>query len=159
LFDPIAMAEFGTFHVLLVEDSHTEAQFFETALKEASARARLYWVGTGREGIDFLHQRGRFEGVGAVRIVVLDLQLASESGLEVLREIKSDPKLKRTPVVMLTSSAAQKDIDDAYSLGANAYLRKPMTLPAYTEALRIFAQHWLDLVQSPSPPPDQPQKD
>ncbi len=145
------MAEFGDFHVLLVDDSHSEAEIFESALKEASVRARLYWVGTGKEAIDFLHQRGRFENIGSVKIVVLDLQLAGENGLDVLREIKANPETNRTPVIMLTSVASQSEVDRAYSLGANAYFTKPMTLPSYVEMLQTIARHWLDMVKLPSP--------
>ena len=139
-----------TFQILLVDDSQTDAHIFETALKQASARASVYWVASGEEALQFLRQQGRFEGLASVQIVVLDLHLDSEDGLDVLREIKSDPDLSRKPVIVLTSSTWQDDIDLAYSLGANAYFRKPITLESYVEQLRVLAHHWLDLAQLPS---------
>jgi chemotaxis family two-component system response regulator Rcp1 len=144
------MSQLGDFEILLVDDNQSDAQIFEAALQEASARARVYWVATGQEALDFLRRRTRFEDVGSVRIVVLDLHLAAEDGVEVLREIKTDPDLNRTPVIMLTSSMSQDEIDLAYSLGANAYFRKPITLQSYVEILRTLAQHWLDLAHLPS---------
>ena len=138
------------FQILLVDDSQTDAQIFEAALRQASARAQAYWVATGRECLDFLRQQGRFEDVGTVEIVVLDLHLGSEDGMDVLKEIKSDPDLCWKPVIMLSSSASQNDIDLAYSLGVNAYFRKPMTLDSYVEQLRVLIQHWFDLAQRPS---------
>ncbi len=138
------------FHILLVDDSQADADVFETALKQASARARVYWVATGEEALDFLRQRGRFAGVGPVQIVILDLHLPGQDGLTILRAIKSDPDLSRKPVIMLTSSTSQDEIDLAYSLGANAYFRKPMSLESYMEVVDILTQHWLDLAQLPS---------
>jgi chemotaxis family two-component system response regulator Rcp1 len=138
------------FQILLVDDSPTDAQIFETALKQASARPQVYWVATGREALEFLRQQGRFEEVGAVDIVILDLHLNGEDGMEVLKEIKADPDLCWKPVIMLSSSISQNDIDLAYSLGVNAYFRKPMTLDSYVEQIRVLIQHWLDLAQLPS---------
>jgi CheY-like chemotaxis protein len=138
------------YQILLVDDSRSDAQIFEAALKEASPRARVYWVETGKEALEFLRQRGRFQGVGSVRVVILDLHLQSEDGLSILRDIKSDPHLNRKPVVLFTSEVSQDEIDLAYSLGANAYFRKPITLESYIEHVRVLAQHWLDVVQLPS---------
>ena len=138
------------FDILLVDDNQIEAQIFETAMREASTRARIYWVSTGKEALEFLRQQGRFEGVGSIHIVVLDRRLGGDDGMDVLREIKTDPDISRTPVIMLTSSKSQDDIDLAYSLGANAYFRKPVSLGSYIDQLRTLAQHWLDMAELPS---------
>jgi CheY-like chemotaxis protein len=139
------------FPILLIEDSEPDAQIFETALKQASARAQIYWVATAAEGLEFLRRNGRFRDVGPAQLVVLDLHLGGENGFDALRQIKSDPELCRTPVVMLTSSTHQNDVDLAYSLGANAYFKKPMTLESYIEQVRVLVHHWLDLALLPSP--------
>lgn len=83
----------------ILDDNQSDAGIFEAALKQAAARARVYWVATGEEALDFLRQRGRFEGVGPVQIVVLDLHLPGQGGLTILRAIKSDPDLNRKPVI------------------------------------------------------------
>ncbi len=137
------------FEILLVEDNPADANIFETALRQASTRARAYWVATAAEAMDFLRQKGRFEGMPPVKIVILDAHLPGQDGFDILRQIKSDPDLNRKPVIMLTSSMLQDEIDLAYSLGANAYFRKPMTLESCVEQVRIIAQHWLDLAQLP----------
>ena len=106
--------------ILLVDDDAADARIFERALGEASSRARTYWVATGDEAVQFLHQRGRFQKTGPVKIVVLDLHLPGQGGLETLKQIKSDPNLSLTPIIVLSTSDWQSEIDLAYSLGANA---------------------------------------
>lgn len=139
------------FQILLVDDLKSDAQIFETALEEAGSRVNVYWVETGSEALDFLQRRGRFEDVGPVKMVVLDLHLDQEDGLSVLREIKASPDLNRMPVVMLSSSTDQAEIDLAYSLGANAYFRKPLSLASYIDLVQALTKHWLDLALLPSP--------
>lgn len=139
------------FQILLVDDLQSEAHIFESALEEAGGRARLYWVSSGEEALDFLLRRARFIDMDPVKIVVLDLHLDGEDGLAILREIKAHPDLNRTPVVMLSSSTDQSEIDLAYSLGANAFFRKPMSLASYVDLVQILTKHWLDLAQLPSP--------
>jgi chemotaxis family two-component system response regulator Rcp1 len=137
------------FHILLVDDSEADAKIFEAALKQASPRVNLYWVATGKEAIDFLHQRGRFENIGSIRIVVLDLNLPQRDGFEILAEIKRDPETSSKPVVIFSSSDDGNEVSRAYSLDANVYFSKPMTLESYIEKLRVIAQHWLDLAELP----------
>lgn len=136
--------------ILLVDDSEADARIFETALRDASSRARTYWVATGAEALEFLEQRGRFRKAGPVKVVILDLHLPGQNGFETLRQIKSDANLARTPVIVLSTSTAQHEIDLAYSLGANAFFRKPITLERYVELVRTLAQHWLDLARLPT---------
>lgn len=137
--------------ILLVDDSEADARIFETALRDASSRARTYWVATGVEALEFLGRRERFQNAGPVKIVILDLHLPGQNGFETLRQIKSDPNLARTPVIVLSTSAAQSEIDLAYSLGVNAFFRKPVTLERYIELVRALTQHWLDLARLPAP--------
>jgi chemotaxis family two-component system response regulator Rcp1 len=138
------------YDILLVDDNDADANIFEVALREGNSRAKIYWLANGEEALQFLRRTGRFADVGTVKIVVLDVHMPLQDGFEVLRQIKSDPNLNRVPVVMLTSAASRDDIDLAYSLGANAYFKKPTTLQSYVELLRVLAQHWLDLAHLPS---------
>lgn len=119
-------------------------------MREGSSRAKIYWVATGEEALDFLLQRKRFENIGPIRIVVLDAHLPGLDGFDVLRQIKSDPNLSRVPVILLSGATEHDEIDLAYSLGANACFKKPATLDSYVELLRIVVQHWLDLAQLPT---------
>jgi two-component system, chemotaxis family, response regulator Rcp1 len=139
------------FDILLIDDSAADARIFQEALRQASTRARAYWVATGEEAIDFLAQQGRFVDVRPVRLVVLDINMPGQDGMETLRRIKSSPMLNRVPVVLFSSSRDREEIDLAYSLGANAYFSKPISLEHYIDKVRILVQHWLDLAELPSP--------
>lgn len=119
-------------------------------MRQGASRAQVYWVASGEEALDFLRQRKRFENVGPVKVIILDLHLPGQDGFEILRQIKSDPNLNRVPVIMLTSAISRDEVDLAYSLGANAYFKKPTTLESYIELLLVLAQHWLDLAELPT---------
>lgn len=138
------------FQILLVDDSAADARIFENAAKEASARVSIYWVATGQEALEFLTRTGRFAAAQPARLVILDLHLGADDGLVILRAIKSNPDMNRQPVLMLSASTSQAEIDLAYSLGANAYFRKPVSLDSYIELVRVIVRHWLDLAVAPS---------
>ena len=136
--------------ILLVEDSRAEAEIFQKALELAKTRARAYWVASGGEALEFLEQKGRFSGFSPVRIVILDLNLPDLTGFEVLKRIRSSPSNSRYVIVVFSSSTNRRDIDSAYSLGANAYFAKPMSMELYVTKVRVLTEHWLDLVEPPS---------
>jgi CheY-like chemotaxis protein len=135
--------------ILLVEDSRAEADIFQRALEKASARVRAYWVASGREALEFLEQRGRFAGAAPVKVVVLDLNLPDLTGFEILRKIRENPVTKRQVTVLFSSSSNRRDVDLAYSLGANAYFVKPMSIDLYVAKVAVMVEHWLDLVELP----------
>ena len=141
----------GQFDILLVDDSAADAKIFQEALLEASARARIYWVSSGQEALDFLNQQGRFAGLGPVKLVVLDLNMPGLDGIETLRRIKAHPSANRLPVVLLSSSRSPDEVDLAYSLGANVFFSKPISLENYIQKVRILVQHWLDFAELPTP--------
>ncbi len=138
------------FQILLVDDSNADASIFEMALAEASTRVKLYWVASGDEALEFVHGKGRFEGILPPKIVVLDLNMPGATGFEVLKAVRADPKTRHLPVVVFSTSSAQKDVNMAYALGANAYFAKPMSLEMYISKVRVIIQHWLDLALLPS---------
>jgi chemotaxis family two-component system response regulator Rcp1 len=141
----------GQYDILLVDDSAADAKIFQEALLEASARARLYWVSSGQEALDFVNQKGRFVGVGPVRLMVLDVNMPGLDGIEILRRIKINPEVSRLPVILLSSSRAPEEVDLAYSLGANVFFSKPLSLENYIQKVRILVQHWLDFAELPTP--------
>jgi chemotaxis family two-component system response regulator Rcp1 len=141
----------GQYDILLVDDSAADAKIFQEALLEASARARLYWVSSGQEALDFVNQKGRFVGVGPVKLMVLDLNMPGLDGIEILRRIKINPEVSRLPVILLSSSRAPEEVDLAYSLGANVFFSKPLSLENYIQKVRILVQHWLDFAELPTP--------
>jgi chemotaxis family two-component system response regulator Rcp1 len=139
------------FDILLIDDSPADAKIFQEALLEASARASAYWVASGEEALEFITQQGRFEGVGPVKLIVLDLNMPGMDGIEILRRMKMNPTISRLPVVLLSSSRSPEEVDLAYSLGANAYFSKPLSLENYIQKVKVMVQHWLDLAELPSP--------
>jgi len=139
------------FDILLVDDNAADAKLFQAALKEAATRASAYWVGSGEEALEFLRQQGRFAQIGTVKLVVLDLNMPGIDGIETLRRIKSSPSLNRVPVVLLSSARDAATVDLAYSLGANSFFSKPLSLDLYIAKIRVLVEHWLDFAELPTP--------
>ncbi len=139
------------FDILLVDDSAADAKIFQAALEEASTRASIYWVASGEEAIDFLNRRGRFVDANPVKVVILDVNMPGIDGLETLRRIKSSTTINHIPVILLSSAKAADTVDLAYSLGANAYFSKPLSLESYIAKIRVLVEHWLDQAELPSP--------
>jgi two-component system response regulator len=132
--------------VLLVEDNPRDAELTIRALKRHNLANRLFHVQDGAEALDFLFGRGRYEGRSpsvCPKVVLLDLKLPKVNGLEVLRSIKSDPALRTIPVVVVTSSAEDPDMEAAYNLGANGYVIKPVQFESFMEAMSKLGVYWL----------------
>jgi two-component system response regulator len=132
--------------VLLVEDNARDAELTIRALKRHNLANRLFHVEDGAEALDFLFGRGSYEGRRtdiSPKAVLLDVKLPKVNGLEVLREMKNDPRLRTIPVVMVTSSAEDPDIKAAYDLGANGYVIKPVQFDAFMEAMSKVGIYWL----------------
>jgi two-component system, chemotaxis family, response regulator Rcp1 len=138
------------FHILLIEDQEGEAHLFSEALREAAPRVNVYWVATGREGMEFLRQENRFKEVGPVDIVVSDLNMPGMSGYDLLKELKGDPTFKRTPVIIYSASRYVRDIELCYLLGANAYLVKSMTPEGMIKQIGTMVQFWLEAAKLPN---------
>jgi|HubBroStandDraft_4_1064222.scaffolds.fasta_scaffold49996_3 CheY-like chemotaxis protein len=140
------------FNILLVEDSEAEAKLFETALKEAAPRIRMYWVATAQEAIDYLHQENRFAGIGAAHLVLCDLNMPGISGFDFLKKVKgqSDTSIKSTPVIIYSASSNPGDVQLSYALGANAYLLKPMTMETTVQQLKSLVHFWFESAKPPS---------
>ncbi len=135
--------------ILLVEDNPGDARLAVEALKESKVRNELYHVEDGVEAMDFLHQRNGYAEVPVPDLILLDLNLPRKDGREVLEEIKEDPELRLVPVVVLTTSAAERDLLKTYDLHANAYVIKPMDLDQFIEVVQAIENFWFMVVKLP----------
>jgi two-component system response regulator len=138
--------------ILLVEDNPEDAELTLRALKKRNLANRLYLVEDGAQALDFIFCRGAYAERNPKtppKVVLLDLQLPKVNGLEVLQAIKSDPATRTIPVVILTSSRQDPDIQSAYALGANSYVVKPVNFDNFSEAMGQVGYYWLLLNQPP----------
>ena len=136
--------------ILLVEDNPSDACLTEEAFKECKVVNHIDTVTTGEEAMAFLRRTGAHSDGVRPDLVLLDLNLPGKDGREVLKEIKSDPDLKRIPVVILTTSKAETDILKSYDSHANAYVTKPVDLDQFTEAVKRIEDFWLAIVKFPT---------
>ena len=135
--------------VLLVEDNAAEARLAQEALEEARFAVQWHVVSDGVQAMDFLRRQGPYQGAPRPRLVLLDLNLPRKDGRAVLREMKGDADLRRIPVVVLTTSQAESDIDWAYELHANCYIQKPLELDGFIEIVKSIHRYWLQLAELP----------
>lgn len=142
---PVTATDTPPIEILLVEDNPGDVRLTQEGLHHARVRSRLHVVTDGEEAMAFL--RGP-----QVRpdLILLDLNLPRKDGREVLQEIKSDPVLRRIPVVVLSTSAEQADIAHAYDHHANCYVTKPLDLDGFLAAVRAVEEFWLGTVKLPT---------
>lgn len=137
--------------ILLVEDDPRDVELILEALSEYNLANEVIVAVDGEEALDYLSRRGNFETrpSGNPAIVLLDLKLPKVSGMEVLKQIRSDEKLKMVPVVILTSSREDKDWLESYKLGVNAYVVKPVDFHAFVEAVKELGVFWAVINEPP----------
>ncbi len=135
--------------VLLVEDNPGDVRLTREALRSSRRPANLTVVGDGVEALSFLHREGRHEQAPRPDLILLDLNLPRKSGSEVLAEIKTDDRLRRIPVVILTTSRTTRDIVQSYELHANCYIAKPVDLDQFVAVVRAIEHFWMSLVELP----------
>jgi two-component system, chemotaxis family, response regulator Rcp1 len=138
--------------ILLIEDNSGDVRLIQEALKEGQMRNRLNSVEDGVEALAYLRREGRYADASRPDIIVLDLNLPKMDGREVLVEIKSDDNLKSIPVIILTTSKADKDVLNSYNLHANCYITKPVDLEHFITIIRGIEDFWLSLVTLPPHP-------
>ncbi|HEY4670058.1 MAG TPA: response regulator [Tepidiformaceae bacterium] len=136
--------------VLLVEDSPGDVRLTEEALKEGKVRNNLNVVMDGVEAMAYLRREGRYASAARPDIVLLDLNMPKKDGREVLAEMKSDHRLRRIPVVILTTSEAEQDILKTYDLHANCYITKPVDLDQFISLVKSVEDFWLTIVKLPA---------
>jgi len=138
--------------ILLVEDSERDIELALEALEEYHLANDVIVAHDGAEALDFLYRRGAFAAntSGQPVLVLLDLKMPKVDGMEVLRQIKEDPQLKRIPVVMMTSSREERDLVRSYDLGVNAYVVKPVKFLDFVESVKQLGVFWA-LINEPPP--------
>ena len=136
--------------VLLVDDNMADVRLTKEAFKEWHVLNHLNVVMDGEAALDFLHHEGRYKNAPRPDLVLLDLNLPRKNGPEVLEAIKSDPNLRRIPVMILSTSHANADLERAYDLHANCYIAKPIDLDEFLNVVRSIEQFWFNVVSLPS---------
>ncbi len=135
--------------ILLVEDNPGDARLAKEALKDSKVKNQLYFASDGVTATDFLFKRNEFKDAPTPDLIILDLNLPKKDGREVLAEIKTDPVLRRIPVVILTISKAEEDIVKAYDLHANCFITKPLDLNKFLDVIKSIEDFWLTIVKLP----------
>ncbi len=138
--------------ILLVDDSPRDTELTLNALAQHNLANEVVAVRDGAEALDYLYRRGPFadRAAGNPAVVLLDLKMPKVDGIEVLRQMKSDPQLKMMPVVVLTSSREEQDLVTSYQLGVNAYIVKPVQFQEFVEAVKLLGAFWA-VVNEPPP--------
>jgi two-component system response regulator len=138
--------------VLVVDDDPADQYLVQEAMKSSKLNCNLRVVSDGDEALDYLFGRGRFgDRFRAPRpdLILLDLNMPRFGGRQVARAIKNNPYLKKIPVVVLTTSGQEEDIEELYSIGVNSYLRKPNDFDEFTAALHDLSNFWLERASLP----------
>lgn len=136
--------------ILLVEDNEGDVGLVEEVFEDAKIRNTLHVAEDGEEAMLFLNKEKPFANAPTPDIILLDLNLPQKDGREVLEEIKTNDKLKRIPVVVLTTSKAEEDIVRSYDLHANSYITKPVDFDQFIKVIKSIEDFWLEVVRLPS---------
>lgn len=132
-------------HILLVEDNEGDIALTLDAFEESKVKMEISVTRNGQEALDYLFKKGIYENSKKPDIIILDINIPIFNGHEVLRQIKEDPNLKKIPVIMLTTSSNPKDINLAYENHSNSYVKKPLDMEEFLEAILKIEQFWLQL--------------
>ena len=143
----------NTVVIVMADDDEEDRMLTADALRESKLGNDLTTVNDGEELMDYLKHRGKHAPPAASPrpgLVFLDLNMPRKDGREVLREMKSDPLLRCIPVVVLTTSKAEEDVEGIYNLGANSFIVKPVTFEGLVRTMRVATEYWLQIVQLPA---------
>lgn len=138
--------------ILLVEDSPEDYEATVRALRKAGLANPIHRCEDGDQALDYLHRRGAYAAAGKAPrpgIILLDLNLPGTDGREVLELIKKDPDLKLIPVVVLTTSSDERDVERCYTAGANSYMKKPVDLDGFMSGIQRLKEYWFEIVIVP----------
>lgn len=137
------------YHILLVEDDMADAGLVKIALRRGRHAVDMHHARNATEAFAFLRQIGEHEKRPRPDLMLLDLNLPGRSGLEILEEMKNDPNLRTIPVVVLSTSDAERDVGRAYHLGANSFVSKPMDSDDFSMRIHGMETYWFDIVRLP----------
>jgi two-component system, chemotaxis family, response regulator Rcp1 len=143
------VAEPHPIEILLVEDDPGDVRLTREALAEGKVRSSLTVARDGFEAVQILRREGPYANAVRPDVILLDLNLPRMDGREVLKAIKSDPRLRRIPVVVLTTSSADEDVIESYDLQANCYITKPIDLEQFMRVVKAVSEFWLEIVRLP----------
>lgn len=135
--------------ILLADDNPGDVKLTQKALSRGKIANNLHVVGDGAEALAYLRQEGEYSEKPRPDLVLLDLNMPIKSGTDVLEAVKDDPDLRRIPIVVLTSSAAEEDVVKSYDLHANAYLTKPVDFDGFLDVVETLEDFWLTVVKMP----------
>lgn len=137
--------------ILIVDDSPKDVELTIAALTEKNLANEVDVAEDGEEALDYLCKRGKFADNknGNPAVILLDIKMPKMNGIEVLRHIRSDPKFKFIPVIMVTSSREDKDLLECYKLGANSYVVKPVDIVQFIDSIKAVGQYWAVINQLP----------
>jgi len=138
--------------ILMADDDEDDCLMAREALEEARICNELRFVKDGEELMDYLRREGRYADPSSSPrpgLILLDLNMPRKDGREALKEIKTDPDLRRIPVVVLTTSKAEEDILKTYDLGVNSFITKPVTFEGLVQVMKTLAEYWLEIVSIP----------
>lgn len=141
-----------TIDILMADDDSDDRLMAKEAFEENKLANNIFFVEDGEELLEYLNNKGKYEGANnpLPGLILLDLNMPKKDGREALREIKSDPKLRRIPVVVLTTSKAEEDILRSYDLGVNSFISKPVTFDELVRVIRDLGNYWLGIVELPA---------
>lgn len=131
--------------ILIIEDNPGDVRLMREALREMGPRVQIHIAGDGQDALKFLRKEDQFRDAPTPALIFLDFNLPRADSRALLRQIKDDEKLRLIPLAVLTTSDAERDIQDAYKLHANCYLRKPVDLDGFLHTIRTAAHFWLDV--------------
>jgi len=146
------MEDFKQVELLIVEDSEGDVELILRNLKKNKLANNVYVVRDGAEALDFIHATGQFGGrlgAGNPKVIFLDLKLPKVNGMEVLRQVKSDERTRQIPVVIMTSSGEDRDLKEAYAVGANSYIVKPVVFDDFARLVQELGLYWIVTNRSP----------
>jgi len=146
------MTENGQHPILIAEDDEDDYLLTIEALKEAGIDKQVKWVKDGEELMNYLEPTGtaiKKNDAGYPSLILLDLNMPRKDGREVLEEIKKHRTLRKIPVVILTTSKAETDINHAYDLGVNSYIQKPVRFSEFVEVIKVLSHYWFQIVKLP----------
>ncbi len=139
------MSEYQHIEILYAEDNPADAELTLRTLKAKHIANNIVWVKDGAEALDFLHCREAYAGRtnGMPKLILLDLKMPRMDGIDVLRELKSDERMKTIPVVIMTSSHEENDLVRSYQLGVNSYVVKPMDFDKFADMVEEIGLYWM----------------
>jgi two-component system, chemotaxis family, response regulator Rcp1 len=135
--------------ILLAEDNEDDVIMTERALRIGKVKNPVYIVRDGEEAVDYLQKKGKYADAATPGIILLDLHMPKLDGFEVLSIIKKDEQLRSIPVVVLTTSDREKDVEEAYKLGCNSYIVKPVAFESFIATISKINEYWLVIAKLP----------